>query len=258
MEYLKLFETNSARTEYEGGGSYVEPYVSYVKEDTSVHYNAVFETRLIAYVYVFDTSSPTKILNTTNAVSEIEIDGVVQPSVTSGYTFSTTGQHVVKYTLVDQTTIPTKMLYEVETDDIIIPRGVTTLATSAFTYARFNNLSTPNTLRTIGYAAFKYSTIESIILNEGLQTIGKEAFWGVYLSYSSLNVVIPSTVYSIGLDAFIDSSAFNSITFLSTTPPHIDNSFESTTPLYVPSGSVNTYKAAWPSYASNIQAIPTT
>ena len=150
------------------------------------------------------------------------------------------------------------MLYEVETDDIIIPRGVTTLATSAFTYARFNNLSTPNTLRTIGYAAFKYSTIESIILNEGLQTIGKEAFWGVYLSYSSLNVVIPSTVYSIGLDAFIDSSAFNSITFLSTTPPHIDNSFESTTPLYVPSGSVNTYKAAWPSYASNIQAIPTT
>ncbi len=40
--------------------------------------------------------------------SEIEIDGVVQPSVVSSYTFDTTGEHTVKYTLVDPTSIKKK------------------------------------------------------------------------------------------------------------------------------------------------------
>lgn len=38
-EYLHLFETNSARTSYEDGNDYVEPYVSYVEENDSTYYN---------------------------------------------------------------------------------------------------------------------------------------------------------------------------------------------------------------------------
>ena len=47
-DYLKLFETDSERVEYEGGGNYIEPYVSYVEGDNSVHYNKPPETRVVA------------------------------------------------------------------------------------------------------------------------------------------------------------------------------------------------------------------
>lgn len=64
-------------------------------------------TEVIAKFNVTTTSGPTVILNSNsiNQFSEIEIDGVVQPSVVDSYTFSTTGDHIVKYTLVDSTTI---------------------------------------------------------------------------------------------------------------------------------------------------------
>ncbi len=39
MEHLKHFQTNTIRTEYENSEDYNEPYVSYVEEDSSVHYN---------------------------------------------------------------------------------------------------------------------------------------------------------------------------------------------------------------------------
>ena len=40
MKFVKKFETDSQRTQYEGGGEYIEPYVSLVAENTSVHYNS--------------------------------------------------------------------------------------------------------------------------------------------------------------------------------------------------------------------------
>ena len=39
MKYLHLFSTNQIRTNYEQGNDYIEPYVSLVTEDDSVHYN---------------------------------------------------------------------------------------------------------------------------------------------------------------------------------------------------------------------------
>jgi hypothetical protein len=57
-------------------------------------------------------------------------------------------------------------------------------------------------------------------------------------------------------------SGLTSIIVNATTPPKLSNSnaFNNTNdcPIYVPSGSVNTYKSAsgWSTYASRIQAIP--
>ena len=61
------------------------------------------ETRIVAKFDVTDTSSATNIMHDGSILqfSEIEIDGVVQPSVVSSYTFNTTGEHIVKYILVD-------------------------------------------------------------------------------------------------------------------------------------------------------------
>lgn len=38
-KYLKLFETDSERVGYEDSENYLEPYVSYVEGDNTVHYN---------------------------------------------------------------------------------------------------------------------------------------------------------------------------------------------------------------------------
>ena len=59
--------------------------------------------------------------------------------------------------------------------------------------------------------------------------------------------------------AFGSCSGLTSITIEATTPPTIGtNAFYRTNdcPIYVPSGSVNDYKAVWSSYSSRIQAIP--
>lgn len=42
MKYLRLFSTNQIRTNYEQGNDYIEPYVSLVTEDDSVHYNVPY------------------------------------------------------------------------------------------------------------------------------------------------------------------------------------------------------------------------
>lgn len=61
----------------------------------------------------------------------------------------------------------------------------------------------PNTLKKIGDSAFYYcKALQEIILNEGLQIIGREAFSRCEIR----GVVIPSTVKSIGIVAFPQST----------------------------------------------------
>ena len=42
LEHLHLFSTNQIRTNYEQGNDYIEPYVSLVTEDDSIHYNVPY------------------------------------------------------------------------------------------------------------------------------------------------------------------------------------------------------------------------
>ena len=84
---------------------------------------------------------------------------------------------------------------------------------------------------------------------------------GGYMFYNCgfTSITIPSGVTSIGNYAFANSSLRN-ITCLSTTPPTLgERVFQDTNinAIYVPSASVNAYKAAegWSDYANRIQAI---
>ena len=77
-----------------------------------------------------------------------------------------------------------------------------------------------------------------------------------------ITLVIPSNISSINNYAFSGCTILTSITVESATPPTLGYGvFDSTNncPIYVPSESVDAYKAAskWSSYASRIQAIPT-
>lgn len=142
MKYIKLFNEDSEYQEYISGNADL-PNVSHCITENHVHYNPWVETRLIGTFNVTSTSSATNIMfsSATSQFSEIEIDGVVQPSVVSAYTFDTIGEHTVKYTLSDPTSIGQGAFSHcIDLTSVTIPSGVTSIGYSAFQYC--SNLST--------------------------------------------------------------------------------------------------------------------
>lgn len=105
--------------------------------------------------------------------------------------------------------------------------------------------------------------VTSVTLSEGLEIIGRYAFgWNTSLT----SVTIPSTVTFVGDDAFYHCDSLTNVVCKATTPPESDGAnsiFRRTSSnegftVYVPSGSVEAYKAAtgWNQVADKIQAIP--
>lgn len=94
---------------------------------------------------------------------------------------------------------------------------------------------------------------------DGATEIGNYAF---YYCSALTSITIPSSVTSIGQSTFYGCSSLASVTVEATTPPTAGASLFYNTHadlvIYVPAGSVDTYKAAsgWSDYASRIQAIP--
>ena len=120
---------------------------------------------------------------------------------------------------------------------IVIPDSVTEIRTNAFRYcSSLASVTFPTGLTTIGAAAFEHCT-------------------------NLDNVILPSTVTSIGLFGFKDCTYLSSFICLATTPPTATDEFIfGNTPnlnIYVPSGSVNAYKAAdgWKIFANKIFPI---
>lgn len=110
----------------------------------------------------------------------------------------------------------------------------------------------------IGDSSFyRCSGLTSVTILDSVTSIGTSAF---YNCSSLTSVTIPSSVTSIEANAFYNCRNLTNITIEATTPPTIkfstlDNGNDC--PIYVPSESVETYKAAeyWSNYASRIQAI---
>lgn len=102
--------------------------------------------------------------------------------------------------------------------------------------------------------------LQTIEFPEGITTSENYLFYGCY---NITEVVFPSTYTAVTTFNFNDLSQrqLASVTFKGTTPPSLgnNNTFNSTTTIYVPAEAVETYKAAsgWSRYASQIQAIPT-
>ena len=187
----------------------MKPNVSHCITENEVHYNPI---PIMTVKYnVTDTSNQTKLCNSTGYFSTMEIDGVVQPSVVSEYTFSTTGEHIVKYTLVDDTTIGNNAFqYCTSLTSVTIGNSVTNIGVRAFaTCTSLTSVTIPNSVTSIGGYAFGGCTsLTSVTIGNSVTSIEGQ----VFQSCTSLtSVTIPNSVTSIGDRAFQDCTSLTSV-----------------------------------------------
>lgn len=115
----------------------------------------------------------------------------------------------------------------------------------------------------------KYSNLKSSINHslteataEMLDGITKIRSYAFYNCTSLSSVTIPNSVTFMGDSVFYNCTSLTSVTVKLSSPPSLGtDAFSNTNQslvIYVPSGSVENYKAAsgWATYASRIQAIP--
>lgn len=121
-------------------------------------------------------------------------------------------------------------------------------------------LSTKSTLQ--GNMYNNRETITSITVSNCVNIVGTYAGHYLFGGYTVLsNVILPSSITRIHPNALVCSS-ITSITCLATTPPFMSNGYHyfytgGSLKIYVPSASVNAYKAAdgWSQYADLIMPI---
>lgn len=241
MFYLKKFETNNSRTQYEGGGEYIEPYVSLVKEDDTSHYNKPYLCKL-----TLQDGSKVKLYGS----------GELTSAMTSSYKSTLVSAEIGELC----TSIGSNALDGCRSlTSVTIGNSVTSIGSRAFRICTgLTNVTIPSSVTSIGDIVFYYCTsLTSVTIPNGITSIGVYAL-GECGSLTSID--IPSSVTSIGDNAFVNCRGLTSVTVNATTPPTLGTTaFNNTNdcPIYVPSASVETYKAAnnWSTYASRIQAI---
>lgn len=166
------------------------------------------------------------------------------------------------------TAIPSSCFRECSSlESVTIPEGVTTIEDEAFQSCNLKALTLPESLEKIKVNAFvnncslksvnipaKVKKIEAqafascgltdLVIQEGVQTIDNYAF----NSNSLQNLTLPSTITSIGNNAFLYNSNLQSITCNAATPPTLgDNAFSSgiTPSIKVPLASIAAYRKAY-------------
>ena len=139
----------------------------------------------------------------------------------------------------------------------IISNCVTSIGSCAFhNCSSLTYIEIPNGVTRIEDCAFNgCSGLTSIIIPNSVTSIADDAF-----SLTTIVVIPPQRVPSIGYAAFSQSSSLTSVTCHATTPPYLeyrvfDHRDCAEIPLYVPAQSVEAYKAAdqWKDF--NVQAI---
>jgi hypothetical protein len=222
MDYLKLFQTHQEYEEFVSGDTMVKPNVSHCISENEVHYNPLVDPRLIVKYNVADASNPTKLYRYYEGEStaallfdKVEIDGtevsIADLDAASGKTQFSVGEHTVKYTLKNETSIEDGTFWGVESiSNVSIPSSVTTIGMRAFNQClNLTSVNIPNSVATIRPSAFSVCVnLESITLPNNITNISN----GCFALCGLTSVTIPNSVTSIGTEAFEDCSSLTSVT----------------------------------------------
>lgn len=236
------------------------PNVSYIEGTDEVKWNKYDPDHIVCVYDVTSTSEATKLLFLNSGISYQIIDGVQQQSVQTTYTFDTLGKHTVKYKLTG--TVLTRQIFRgLNITSATIPYGITEIEGSFYGCQNLKTINIPNSVTSITIGGFTDCyVLKNVIIPNSMITIDDQAFNNCK---AFTNVTIPSGVTRIGVSAFRGCTSLTSVTVEATTPPTLATEVFNNTnncPIYVPAESVEAYKAAtnWSTYASRIQAIPTT
>jgi len=182
----------------------------------------------------------------------------------------------------DKTTLIQYLIGNTRTE-YVLPNSVTSIGGYAFAdCSGLTSVTIPNSVTSIGWYAFAdCSSLTSVTIPNSVTSIGDGVFagcssltsvtipnsvtsieLGAFSNCSSLTAVtIGNSVTSIGKSAFAYCSSLTSITCEAATPPtcreYVFYGVDKSIPVYVPAGSVATYKAAdqWKDFGDNIQPI---
>ena len=251
MKYLRRLNS----IEDQNVENYVEPSLVLVDDDDQVYTNMEEIPWIVAEYNV--NSLPTDIVSSDYNIDEVYVNGKLY----NGTSFDRIGVYKVSIILKDNTYISNSAFANCSgLISVEIPSNVININQYAFYYCHsLTSVTIPNSVTSIGqWAFFSCTNLTSVEIPSSVTSIGKTAF---YNCTRLTSVTIPSGVTSIGDQAFYNCNKLTSITCLATTPPTLGSNttsvFYSTNncPIYVPSGSVDTYKSSWSEYASRIQAI---
>ena len=140
---------------------------------------------------------------------------------------------------------------------ISIPNSITSIGVEVFRDCiALTSVEIPNSVTSIGRRAFQLCTsLSSVEIPDSVTSIGGYAFY----SCSSLtSLTIGNSVTSIGEDAFLECGHLTTATIKAEIPPTLGyDAFKGSkiSSIYVPCGTLDTYKSKWSSYASKIKYV---
>lgn len=144
---------------------------------------------------------------------------------------------------------------------VTLPATVTSIGTYAFqNCTHMVSINIPTGVASIGTSTFSgCSALTSIVVPDTVTTLGNSAF---YNCTGLTSADIGSGVGTFGTNVFYKNTSMTSLTVRAATPPTLSSNsitgLKAGCAIYVPSASVDAYKAAqyWIARASYIQAIP--
>lgn len=222
-----LYQHNSDNITQEDISKLETPYVANLSTD-----KPVYEDGFVCCVMdVSSTANPTRIYGENKSnIETIFIDNIEVGTENSGFTFGTTGRHVVMYKLKDNTkTGESTFNYLFNAREWYLPKTITTIETSAFQFntglthfqmsdsvtelgnTAFHNcyslqdVSISRNITKIGNHCFREcNNLKRADIGDRCQIIGASAFQNTYkLQY----VHIGTGITSIGASAFLDQNS---------------------------------------------------